>query len=320
MRTLVTGITGFVGGHLAEHLLAQGDAVTGCSRSGAWPQHLKHLRHRARLVTCDLAKPTAAEALFVDTAFDAVIHLAGLANPRACLADPALAHRENVQATGELYEAIRRNGQRPQILFVSTSYVYGQPTPEFLPVHTSCPIHADHPYAATKWAAEQLTLRFAESCGLDIIRVRPFNHIGPRQPAGYVVSDWAQQISAIEAGVAPPLLRVGNLDTRRDYTDVRDVVRAYRQLTREPHAGGVYNLGSGRTGSGREILHTLQVLSRVPWQVEIDPARTRVDEAREIVANANPLFDLIGWKPEIDLDTTLRDTLNFWRNQQGGKP
>jgi len=318
MRALVTGITGFVGGHLAELLLTHGDIVSGCSRSGRWPDPVNHLADRIRLRQCDLTNRPVPTTLLGQEPIDVVFHLAGLANPRACQNDPLKARGENVEATRNLYEAVRLSGQRPRVLFVSTAYVYGNAATEHLPIQPTCPLRTEHPYAATKWEAEQLSVRYADELGLNIIRVRPFNHIGPRQPTGYIVSDWAQQIAAIEAGKALPRLRVGNLDTRRDYADVRDVVRAYRMLACEPKAKGVYNLGSGVSRSGREILELLRRLSRVPWQFEIDQDRTRGSEAPEIVADATPLRTLVGWKPEIAFETTLRDTLDFWRHLQGG--
>jgi GDP-4-dehydro-6-deoxy-D-mannose reductase len=320
MRALVTGITGFVGGHLAEHLLAAGDAVVGCSRSGRWPDDLSHLESQAELVACELGDPKSALRLVAEHACDAVFHLAGLANPRACLADPERAGRENVFATLNLCEAIGRSGQRPRLLFVSSAYVYGQPKLEHVPVTEDCPHDYEHPYAATKMAAEQVVTRYSNQYDFGAIRVRPFNHTGPRQPAGYVVPDWARQIAAIEAGRAPPQLLVGNLDTRRDYTDVRDVVRAYRLLAMGGCIGMVYNLGSGVATSGQEIVDRLRQLSRVPWDVVVDPARARSGEAAVIVSKPTPLGTNINWRPEIDLDTTLRDTLDYWRGRQGGTP
>jgi GDP-4-dehydro-6-deoxy-D-mannose reductase len=152
------------------------------------------------------------------------------------------------------------------------------------------------------------------------VRVRPFNHVGPRQPAGYVVSDWARQIAAIEAGRAGPILRVGTLETRRDYCDVRDVVRAYRMLagSSETHSkvgSDLYNVGSGNSRSGREILERLLALSRTEWRWEVDAALLRPGEPIEIVADAAPLREFVGWRPTIDFDTTLRDTLEYWRNE-----
>jgi GDP-4-dehydro-6-deoxy-D-mannose reductase len=324
MRVLVTGITGFVGGHLADYLLAHGDHVSGCSRHAEWPKHLSHLSGHVSLWPCDLGDPQATVKLFERETYDAVFHLAGLANPRTCRLEPLRAERENVAATRNVYEAIRRSGQRPRVLFVSTSYVYGQPRPQDLPVGTACPVRPEDPYGASKWAAEQLSTQYVAEYGLDIIRVRPFNHTGPRQPTYYVVPEWAQQIAAIEAGRRPHVLRVGNLDTRRDYTDVRDVVRAYRLLIEKACADEVYNLGSGVGRSGREILEALRSLSRAPLEIESDPCRVREGEAPEIVADAAPLRQLTGWQPQIDLRATLHDTLNFWRacsisDLQGGE-
>jgi len=313
MRVLVTGITGFVGGHLAEHLLDAGDLVRGCSRSGTWPDQLNHLASRILLTACDLTDPRAAMSLVRDQDADAIFHLAGLAHPGKCKAYPDQAERDNVAATQNVCEAIRQCGWRTRLVFVGTSYVYGQPRPEDLPIRVDCPIRAEHPYAATKWAAEQVVMRFGSEFGIDTIRVRPFNHTGPRQPAGYIVPDWAMQIAAIEQGRAPHRLHVGNLQTRRDYTDVRDVVRAYRLLAMQGDSGAVYNLGSGSSTSGADIVERLRLLSESTWTVEADQTLMRGTEAPEIVADVVPLCERTGWRPEINLDSTLRDTLDYWR-------
>ena len=318
MRTLVTGITGFVGGHLAEHLLACGDEVIGCSRAGRWPDELRHLSDRIDLIPCDLTQETSALALFEKRQFDAVIHLAGLANPRACEAAPPEAERQNSWVTALLISAMRTSGQRLRLLMVSTSYVYATPDPTGLPIRSDSPLEPDTIYGKTKLKAESAAADDGTDNRLDIVRVRPFNHIGPRQHEGYIVANWTRQIAAIERGHAPPILRVGNLDSRRDYTDVRDVVRAYRLLIEHGGRGEVYNLGSGTSRSGREILEVLRRLSRVPWDFESDPARVRPNEAYEIVADATPLRVATGWRPEIDFEATLRDTLDYWRSNEKG--
>ncbi len=231
--------------------------------------------------------------------------------------------RENVEATRRLYDAIRASGQRPRVVFVSSSYVYGQPASHELPLTTSAPIRAEHPYAASKWAAEQLTVRYCAEHGLDVVRVRPFNHIGPRQPTGYIVADWASQLAefdragGLDPAGRPAVLRVGNIDSRRDYTDVRDVVRGYRLLALTGAAGSVYNLGAGVSHSGRGILDVLRSLCRTPVVCETDPRLLRSGEAQEIRADASELERLTGWRPEIAFETTLRDTFEYWKSRQG---
>jgi GDP-4-dehydro-6-deoxy-D-mannose reductase len=318
MHALVTGITGFVGGHLAEHLLDQGDVVTGCSRRGEWPAELEHLRERVELAGCDLSDRPATLRFFERRRFDGVFHLAGMASPRECALHPQHAHRENTEAALHVFEAVRSCAPRPRILLVSSSYVYGQPLPSDLPVSTRCPIRIEQVYAATKWAAELLSEHYGRAYGVESVRVRPFNHTGPRQQPGYIVPDWIKQVAAIESGTLPPVLRVGDLDTRRDYTDVRDVVKAYRLLLLKAPSHTVYNLGSGCTRTGRELLDVLGGLSRVPWQIQTDPGRLRRRQPPEIVADAGPLRELTGWKPEIDLVSTLRDTLDYWRAKLEG--
>jgi GDP-4-dehydro-6-deoxy-D-mannose reductase len=317
MRTFVTGITGFAGGYLAEHLLSEGDEVSGCSRNGVWPKHLSHIASQASLHACDLGDAEAARRLFRESSPDVIFHLAALAHPKSCLEAPELAHRANVQATQNLLDAILENRLRTRLIYVSTSYIYARPSTADLPLNTGFPVRTDHPYAASKWAGELCCVRYAEEFGLDTVRVRPFNHTGPRQPTGYIVPDWARQIASIEAHRIPPILCVGNLASRRDYTDVRDIVRAYRLVARLAPANAVYNIGSGASRSGREILDILQRLSLEKFEIRQDPNRLRSDEIPDMRADTCPLVELTQWVPKISIEATLSDTLDYWRAKQG---
>jgi GDP-4-dehydro-6-deoxy-D-mannose reductase len=316
MSALITGITGFVGGHLAEHLLGRGEHVVGCDLRGSWPEWLEHLAGRAELIELDLSRADRLHSFMRCYRFERIYHLAGLADPRACQRDPSLAWRHNVKATEYLCEAIVRSAPAARLLLVSSVYVYGRPGPEQMPLGTDCPVSGEHPYAASKLAAEQLAFDYAEQCGLDVVIVRPFNQAGPRQPRSYLIADWSAQVAEMELGLRERVLAVGNLATRRDYTDVRDAVRAYRMLLERAPSRSLYNLGSGRAVSGHDILGILKRLSRVQFRVETDPSKFR-DDAPLLVADIGPIRSGIGWEPQIAPEQTVADTLQFWRRQLG---
>ena len=319
MRVLITGITGFVGGHLAELLAQSGDEVAGCSPNGKWLD--AELNDRAgqygiAVAACDLREPESVARLVKATRPEQVYHLAAMANPAECLRWPDEAFRVNVEGTRNLYNAIVQCDAAARVLLVSSSYVYGKARPEDLPLAESAPLHGrGHPYADSKLEAERLADEFGPR-GLEVVCVRPFNHAGPRQRV-HMIAEWARQIAAIEAGQREPRLRHGNLATRRDWTDVRDVVRAYQLLIAGGAPGAVYNLGSGVSRSGREILDRLQNLASVPIEAVSDERLMRRDDAPDMIADASRLRAATGWKPECAIETTLLDALSYWRRHGG---
>ncbi len=312
MEVLVTGIVGFVGGHLAEHLLGRGDRVLGCDLRSGWPEWLKQLSGRVELVQLDLTDAEKLRSFMHTRRFERIYHLAGVADPRACRRDPEWAWQHNVEATERLCEAAVRTQQPARLLLVSSGYVYGRPAPEQMPLGTNCAVSPEHPYARQKLEAERRARVYAERYGLDLVIVRPFNQAGPRQPRSYLISDWAAQVAEMEAGRREPVLSVGNLQARRDYTDVRDAVRAYRMLLDRASSGSLYNLGSGQAWSGHDIAAILKRLSRVEFEVRTDVSKLR-DDAPVLVADTAPIEFEIGWRPEIPIERTVTDTLEFWR-------
>lgn len=316
MRVLITGITGFVGGHLAERLLQEAQEVMGCSRSGKWKaEDADRLASRVPLHACDLCSPDQVRRCIRSVQPDVVYHLAGLANPQRCRREPEKAMHDNVDGTRNLYEALVGQAADARVLYVSSSYVYGKPVPADLPLKETAPLRGKgHPYADSKLQAEQLAARFAER-GLKVICVRPFNHAGPRQRA-HMIAEWTRQIARIEAGRESHLAH-GNLTTRRDWTDVRDVVHGYELLLERGEPGEVYNIGSGISRSGAEVLEQLRPLASKAFETRLEPTLERPDDAPEIVADVSRLKTATGWKPEIDFQTTLRDTLDYWRRKEG---
>jgi GDP-4-dehydro-6-deoxy-D-mannose reductase len=315
MRVLITGATGFVGGHLAEHLLACGDLIVGLSASGHWPPALEHLGRELRLERCDLAG--VAESDLADLIRrkqpEAIYHLAAQANPQASVADPRGTWALNLDGTLNLLEAIKASGLMPRVVLVGSGVCYGNPAPEHLPVTESCPLRPNNPYAASKGAADLLGIQHFLAHGTHVVMARPFNHAGPRQSDLYVLSSLARQVAEVEAG-RKRQVEVGNLDVVRDFTDVRDIVRAYRLLAERGQPGEVYNVGTGRDISLRRMLEVLRSLARTPIEVHIDPARVRPVDQPLLLADASKLRDATGWEPRYAIEQTLGDMLQYWRD------
>jgi GDP-4-dehydro-6-deoxy-D-mannose reductase len=314
MRALVTGISGFVGGHLAEHLLASGDEVVGLSNSGRWPSSLAHLAERARIGACDLATVPQGEMTdrIAREAPEVVYHLAAQANPQASVADPRGTWALNLGGTLTLLEAVKGSGLKPRVVLVGSGVCYGNPAPEHMPVNESCPLRPNNPYSASKGAADLLGVQHYLAHGTDVVMARPFNHAGPRQSSTYVLGALARQVAEVEAGIKPRV-EVGNLDIVRDFTDARDVVRAYRLLATKGTPGEIYNLGSGRGTRLADALEMLRSLAGVPIEVFVDPARVRPVDQPLLVADASKLRLATGWEPAFSIEQTLADMLDDWR-------
>jgi len=317
MRVLVTGVSGFVGGHLAEHLIDSGDLVVGLSASGRWPEGLSGLAlaRQVRLEAFDFAE--GAESDLADLIGrkrpEAIYHLAAQANPQASLSDPRGTWALNLGGALNLLEAVKASGLKPRVVLVGSGVCYGNPAPEYLPVSESCPLRPNNPYSASKAAADLLGIQHFLSYGTDVVMVRPFNHAGPRQMSTYVLSGLARQVAEVEAGLKPRV-EVGNLEVVRDFTDVRDVVRGYRLLAERGAPGEVYNLGSGRGTRIADALEALRSLARAAVEIHVDPARVRPVDQPLLVADASKLRAATGWEPRFSISQTLADMLDYWRD------
>jgi GDP-4-dehydro-6-deoxy-D-mannose reductase len=317
MRVLVTGVSGFVGGHLAEHLIAAGDLVVGLSASGRWPEELVNLSRVVRIERCDLTKIDTGDlaALISRKRPEAIYHLAAQANPQASMTDPRGTWALNLGGTLNLLEAVKASGldPGPRVILVSSGVCYGNPAPEHLPVTEDCPLRPNNPYSASKGAADLLGIQHFLAHGTDVVMVRPFNHAGPRQSPSYVLSALARQVAEVETG-HKLRVEVGNLDVVRDFTDVRDVVRGYRLLAERGAAGEVYNLGSGRGTRLADALETLTTQAQTPITVFVDPARVRPVDQPLLVADPSKLRAATGWEPRFPIAQTLADMLQYWRD------
>jgi GDP-4-dehydro-6-deoxy-D-mannose reductase len=314
MRILVTGVTGFAGGHLAEALLARGGAeLYGVSRRGVWPAELAHLSGRVALRGCNLCDAAGLHDVLTEAIPEQVYHLAGYAHAGQSFQEPDAAWADNLQATRALYDGLDRAGARPRILYVSSGLVYGDTGSRTGGLDENALLQPGSPYAASKAAADLASYQYSRSPGLAIVRVRPFNHIGPRQSPRYAVANFARQIAAIERHAQPPVLETGNLKPVRALADVRDVVQAYVRLMERGRVGEAYNV-SGESCSMQEVLSRLLARARVPIEVRQRPDLVRGSETAAQYGDCRRLTHETGWQRRYSLDETLADTLDYWRS------
>jgi GDP-4-dehydro-6-deoxy-D-mannose reductase len=313
MRALITGINGFAGGHLAEHLVAAGWDLWGVARQPTLD--LPQLNGQARVVVADLANLEQTSAALEAAQPDAIFHLAGQSNVPRSFEDPAGTLINNTLAELHLFQAVLRLHQNPLLLIVASNEIYGQVRPEDLPLDEDTPLRPVNPYAVSKATQDLLAYQYYASHRLRTIRLRAFNHIGPRQSERFVVSAFAAQIARIEAGLQEPVIRVGNLAAERDFTDVRDMVRAYGAAAQHGQVPLAYNIGSGRCVSIRWLLDTLLTFSARDIAVEPDPTRMRPADVPRVVSDSRLFRRHTGWEPELSLERTLFDVLEYWRER-----
>ena len=311
MRALITGIAGFAGGHLTEHLAAATEWEISGNVIGSGD--LRFVRPGARAVVIDLRDPQATLNLVEQVQPDFVFHLAAQAFVPQSWADPWDTYETNLRSQVNLFEALLKHRPSARVLVIGSNEEYGLVAPEQLPVREGSPLRPDSPYGVSKIAQDYIGLQYYLSHRLPVVRVRPFNHIGPRQGEKFVASAFARQIAAIEAGRQPAVVKVGNLSAQRDFTDVRDMVRAYRLAIEQGEAGEVYNIGSGRPRSIQNLLDTLLGFSTAPIRIETDPDRLRPSDAPIVYCDASKFAARTGWAPIIPFEQTLRDVLDDWR-------
>jgi GDP-4-dehydro-6-deoxy-D-mannose reductase len=311
VRVLVTGIGGFAGRHLARHCAGLGDEVhglevveTALAVDGADAVHQADVT-RAEQVgeVLDAVRP------------EGVVHLAGAASVGRSFAEPVATWELNLGGTLSVLEALRARGAGVPVVVVTSSEVYGELPVADLPVDEATPMNPVSPYGASKAAADLLAAQYRRAYGVPAIRVRAFNHIGPGQDRRFVVPSVAAQIAVLEReGREEAVIEVGNVDTRRDFTDVRDMVRAYRLLLERGDPDRAYLACSGRSRPIRELIEALAGMARTPVAVHSDPSLRREGEQPDLFGSAEPLA-AAGWRTEIPLEATLQDTLDWWRER-----
>jgi len=315
-RALITGIAGFAGSHLADYLLSRGDlALHGIVLPNHPMPNLAHCRDRLSLHSADMAQYTSVLEAVATARPDLVFHLAARASVAGAWQDPQTTLVDNTIIQLNLLRAIIELGLAPRILIVCSADEYGHVAPEELPITEDTPLRPGNPYAVSKITQDYLGYQYHLSHGLDLVRVRPFNHIGPRQNPGFVVPDFAAQIARIEAGQQEPVVRVGNLAARRDFTDVRDMVRAYWLALERGRSGAVYNVGSSQSHAVREVLELLLAEARVPICVDHDPERMRPSDTPEIVSDCTRFREETGWEPTFSFPASILDVLQDWRQR-----
>ena len=313
VRALITGITGFAGGHLAQILIDRGDEVLGVARDEGYG--LDHLSQEISPVITDLRTPEAVSNLLAETQPDAIYHLAGQAFVPTAWTDPWATLEHNIRPQLNILQAMVSLTSRARLLVVASNEVYGYVPENALPVKEDAPLRPDNPYGVSKVAQDVLALQYHLSHGLDVLRVRAFNHIGPRQSPFFVAASFAKQIAEIEVGLVEPIIKVGNLNAQRDFTDVIDVMRAYALLVEHGISGEAYNVGTGRAHSIGYLLDVLLSYSDIAIKIEQDPARMRPSDVPSIYADNTKLRSQTDWRPIYKFEDSLRRVLEYWRSE-----
>ena len=316
MRVLITGITGFVGSHLAEYALSRGAEVIGSIRWRSRTDNIEHLRDRVTLIETDLRDPFATRSLIDQARPHSIIHLAAQSFVAASWATPSETMTTNVQSQVNLFEAMRESHPKARFLVIGSSEEYGLVYPEEMPIRETNPLRPLSPYAVSKMTQDLMGWQYFKSYGLHIVRSRAFNHTGPRRGDAFAESNFAKQIAEIEAGRREPVVHVGDLKATRDYSDVRDIVRGYWTLLELGTPGEVYNLCSGIDRSIDSVLQFYLAHSKVSGiEVRQDAARLRPSDVPILRGCCEKAEKAFGWRPQITFDDTLTDLLEYWRHR-----
>lgn len=317
MIALIIGATGFVGGYLASELAERGYTVYVTKLSSE-----RYNGFAECVYDADITVPGEIAGVINEVAPDVVFHLAAQSSVRLSWERPVLTADVNIKGTLEVLEACRfmkEAGKSARIMLIGSAEEYGKVRPEDCPVKEETPCVPTNIYALSKLTQNHLGRLYSEAYGLDIVSTRSFNHTGPGQSTAFVVPDFCFQVSEIEKGKREAVISVGNLEAMRDFTDVRDIVRAYSALAEKGAAGETYNVGSGRAVRIADILSAVLDEARVPIKVVKDPLRMRPSDVPLQVADISRLQRQTGWKPEIELRRTVRDTLNIYRDVDVGE-
>ncbi|MGC9398304.1 MAG: GDP-mannose 4,6-dehydratase [Anaerolineae bacterium] len=313
MHLLITGATGFVGTHLRRYLLKETDwRITGTAFPDRPPASADP---RETFVYLDARDGERVRLLLGELRPDAILHLAAQSHVPTAYKDPWGTLENNIKGQLNLLEACVALDMKPRFIAVGSGEEYGRASESELPLCETHPLRPENPYSVSKVAQDVLGYQYFRSYDMPVIRVRPFNHVGPGQSERFVLPAFAAQVARAEAGQRTPVLHVGNLAPARDFTDVRDVVRAYHHLLLHGEPGEVYNISSGRARTIQSLVDALLALAEVNIEVQVDPQRYRPADVPVIYGSAEKLHAATGWKPEIPFRQTVRDVLNEWRRK-----
>ncbi|MAG59871.1 GDP-mannose 4,6-dehydratase [Candidatus Woesebacteria bacterium] len=317
-NVLITGITGFAGSHLTDLLLKEGKCkIWGTTRPRSDTKNIDHIKGKIKLIDADLLDPHSMSDVLGQVKPKYIFHLAAQSFVPTSWASPANTMEINVIGTVHLFEAIKKVGNDPIVQIACSSEEYGLVKPKETPIAEENPLRPLSPYGVSKVAMDYLGYQYFKSHGIKIVRTRGFNHSGPRRGDVFVDSSFAKQIAEIEVGKKSPTIMVGNLSAKRDFTDVRDMVRGYLLAVQKCKPGEVYNIASGKDWVIRDVLKTLLSFSPMRGKIKVkqDPGRMRPSDVPILLGDASKFRKETGWKPKVPFEKTLEDTLNYWRER-----
>ena len=314
-KVFVTGIAGFVGSHLAELLLSKGCEVYGLLRARSKTDHIESIINKLHLEDADLMDTHSLYATISRIKPDYIFHLAAQSFVPTSWVSPSVTLEVNIVGSANLFEAVRMAGLDPVIQIACSSEEYGLVHPNEIPIKETNPLRPLSPYAVSKVAMDYLGYQYFQSYKIRIIRTRGFNHTGPRRGDSFAESNFAKQIALIEKGKQEPIIRVGNLDASRDYTDVRDMVRAYLLAVEKCDPGDVYNICQGTTIKIGDMLKLLLSMTKKKVEIREDPLRMRPSDVPVLLGDNSKFVAKTGWKAEIPFRKTMEDLLAYWRDR-----
>ncbi len=319
MKALITGITGFAGSHLADHILKHYPEwkIYGFKRWRSRDENIIHLMDKVELHDVDVKDFTAVNRFIEEIKPDRIFHLAAQSFVPTSWKAPMETLNTNIAGQVNIFEAIRQHNLQDGtvVQIACSSEEYGMVHPDEVPIKETNPLRPLSPYAVSKVTQDYLGYQYHQSYGIKAIRTRTFNHTGPRRGEVFVTSNFCKQVALIEAKIQPPVIKVGNLEAKRDFTDVRDVVRAYWLAAEKCEPGEVYNIASNKAYRIQDVVDMLIKMASIKIDIEQDPERMRPSDVMILLGDYSKFNQRTGWKPEIPFEKTLEDTLNYWRKK-----
>jgi len=314
-KVLITGIAGFAGSHLAELLLSKGFEVHGMRRPRTKMDHIESIANRLHLTDADLLDSHSLYSTISRIKPDYIFHLAAQSFVPTSWVSPSVTLEVNIVGSANLFEAVRQANIDPVIQIACSSEEYGMVHDNEVPIKETNPLRPLSPYAVSKVAMDYLGYQYHQSYGVRVVRTRGFNHTGPRRGDTFAESNFAKQIALIEKGKQEPVVHVGNVDAKRDYTDVRDMVKGYLLAVEKCDPGDVYNICTGSTVKIADVLKLLLSYSKIKVEIKEDSDRMRPSDVPILLGDNSKFVAKTGWKPEIVFEKTMEDLLNYWRER-----